>query len=314
MAYDEDECEIKINYDKFDCLYTETYTNITNFKLIKLIGRGSFGKVYLAREIGLSRDVIIKIVNMENEYSKKEVEWLMAFAYCKKYKKYIPKLFYIFDNAKHYYIVMEHIVGSIVGHNLVIDLIVRFDTLPEIFNQILNIIKIFHDNKIVLNDLKPENLIIDSNGNIKLIDFGLLTKFNDIKQTKVGTPLFMPPENFLNSRNKTNNKKDIWSFGMLMIEIITGESFMDKIINQNENKEMNFEIRKYNLEKTRVTNLLTGLSSKYIELKDGKKIYDMLDIIQKCIAFNPNDRPDVDQLLKHKLFKKKRKFCLLKNT
>ncbi len=86
--------------------------------------------------------------------------------------------------------------------------------------QILDVIKYLHDNNIVHRDLKLNNILYNANrGNILLCDFGLAYKCHIKNDDVVGTPGFMAPEIYTGNYGK---KVDIWSFGMCMIELITG--------------------------------------------------------------------------------------------
>lgn len=90
--------------------------------------------------------------------------------------------------------------------------------------EVLVAIQQLHEHNIIYRDLKPENILLDGHGHIKLIDFGFSKKLNDIKvdkaRTNCGTPIYAAPEVLIGTGY--NYKADIWSFGILICEILGG--------------------------------------------------------------------------------------------
>ena len=109
----------------------------------------------------------------------------------------------------------------------------------KISYQIKDALKYLFENNIIHRDLKPHNILLDDNYNIKLTDFGFAKEINSsnndlLEQTFCGSPLYMSPE-ILNKSNY-NNKSDIWSFGVIIYELITGQfPFFGKSFNELTN-------------------------------------------------------------------------------
>ena len=92
--------------------------------------------------------------------------------------------------------------------------------------EVLVAIKQLHDKNIIYRDLKPENILLDRHGHIKLIDFGFSKQMRDIRDerahTNCGTPAYAAPEVLIGGTRGYSYKADIWSFGILICEILGG--------------------------------------------------------------------------------------------
>lgn len=298
---------LTISDAKFDCSYScENNTN-KKFKIVKLIGKGSFGKVYLARDTYHGKDVVIKIMSMRKNYAKNEIDWYIKLVGYEKIKPYIPNLYHVYDDGDNYYIVMEYVIGTCLSSTLTMGRTLRLAQIVELLEQILNIMERFHKEKIVLNDIKPENIMIDLDGKIKFIDFGLLTQFDDKKQINLGSPIFIPPENYTNKRMKSNDKKDIWSFGITVVEFLTNDIFMDNVLDSySDSGHVTFKSEMYSDAKKDMFCTLDSLYKRYSIAKGGIQMKYIVDILKWCLEDAPNDRPTASEILQHKLFKKKK--------
>lgn len=262
----------------------------TKYRLLKKIGEGGSGTVYLAEDIKLKRLWAVKEVTKELQFEQ-EVETLRLVQH-----KNLPLLVDMIKEGKKAYLVLEYIEG-----NTLLKLLKEKKTLPlkesiEIGMEILEALKCLHQKNppIVYGDLKPSNVMIDREGNVKLIDFG--TAFlKDSSKEAYGTPGYAAPEQILKHIYSPgiDGRADIYSFGILLYQMITGEIPMDK----EGMKEMNHPYLRDTLKK----------------------------IILKCTAFEKENRYDrVDELLeelkklsfleKRRIRRKRAKtvlFCLL---
>ena len=93
----------------------------------------------------------------------------------------------------------------------------------EIMAQVLRAVIYCHANDICHRDLKPENILIETDGVVKVIDFGIAMAFNPEKgmHTVLGTPYYMAPE--ILSRNRYDEKCDVWSLGVILFCMLTGK-------------------------------------------------------------------------------------------
>lgn len=198
---------------------------IEDFHILKTIGTGTFGRVKLVRLKGndkmppfalkiLKKSLIIKYKQFEHVKSEKEV--------LQKIKHpFIVSYFMNFQDHIFVYFLFEYVCGgelfSLLRHY------VRFpvDTIRFYSSQIVLILDYLHLNKIAYRDMKPENILIDRKGNLKLTDFGFAKIILDKSYTMCGTPEYMAPEVIMHSDGH-DCTADWWSFGVLLYEMMQG--------------------------------------------------------------------------------------------
>ena len=213
---------------KIQNFITKLDTNVEDsYKIIKKLGKGSFGSVYKVMHIktGIIRAMkVIKkdSVRFQDDDKKflKEIEVLIKLEH-----PYIIKIFEYFTDDLNYYLITEYISGGELYEGLV-----KMSNFNEfkcafILNQIISAVYYLHSNNIVHRDIKPENILI-SNSNkdllsIKLIDFGSCNyiKKNENFTLKVGSPYYIAPEVL---KHDYNNKCDIWSIGVILYILLVG--------------------------------------------------------------------------------------------
>ena len=200
---------------------------IGKYKILGIIAKGGMGVVYKAIHPSLKRYVIIKKLtargrNGNAERFKKEAQILLDLQ-----SPYIVHLFDYFTEAGFRYMVEELVDGLALDN-----LIKKQTSLPcpiaMLFMQdACFALKYAHSKDIVHRDIKPGNILISKRGEIKLADFGIASdneeKENNLTQTGValGTPAYMPPEQFEDSAN-VDNRADIYALGIMLYEMLTG--------------------------------------------------------------------------------------------
>ncbi len=199
---------------------------IGKYKVSGIIAKGGMGVVYKAEHPSLKRQVVIKKMtarkNATNiERFKREAQILLDLQ-CPN----IVHLFDYFQEGSYRYMVEELVDG------LALDKLLRKQTIlsPQVALLILQdccfALKYAHSKDIVHRDIKPGNILISKRAEIKLADFGIATdteKGDDITQSGValGTPAYMPPEQFENSAN-VDQRADIYALGIMLYEMVTG--------------------------------------------------------------------------------------------
>lgn len=193
--------------------------NVSN----KIIGKGAFAKVYMGQSIANpDLKVAVKTINklyMGDEDLKAigdEVEVLKALDHPN-----IVKYYETYDDPRFMFIVMEYCKGHTLGHQLKQMKSFTEEDTAFILQQLLSAIHHCHSSNVSHRDIKPDNIMLDSDYNVTLIDFGLskLTTKNRLKSV-IGSPLYMSPEVF---KGKYTNKCDIWSLGVLIYHMISGK-------------------------------------------------------------------------------------------
>ncbi len=206
-------------------------TNLAGFELIAEIGRGGMGVVYKAMQKSLKREVALKILpehlSDDLEFVKRFNREAQALATLKH-----PNIVSILDRCESngiYFFVMEFVDGKSMRQ------IMRSRRLNTI--QVLGIMSDIccglayaHSQGIIHRDIKPENIMIDTNGVVKIADFGLSaflrkdSEFSRITNTAItmGTLDYMSPEQRISSKS-ADHRSDIYAVGVMMYELLTNE-------------------------------------------------------------------------------------------
>ncbi len=201
---------------------------LPGLELVRVLGRGGMGEVWLARQSSLGRMVAVKVLPprlaKDAEFVtrfEKEATALAALNH--------PNIIQIIDRGvagEHYYFVMEYVEGRSLRD------VMRELSPPEILRvalQVARAIECAHDKEIIHRDLKPENILLDGRGHVKVADFGLA----GIRQpdsrlqltataVAMGTLNYMAPEQRRDARS-VDGRADLFSFGVVLYELLTGE-------------------------------------------------------------------------------------------
>ena len=197
-----------------------------DFKPLKLIGRGSFGEVLLVRMIMNNKLYAMKVLDKKILKSKKQQihtkteRDLMVKINC----PFIVDIKSAFQDEYKLYIVSEFLQGGDLFFHLHEKKKFSEDKAKFYSMELVLALDCLHKNNMIYRDLKPENVLLDSDGHIKLTDFGLSKIFeteDDKAFTVCGTPQYLAPEVLL--RKGYNKSVDWWSFGCLLYEMLTGK-------------------------------------------------------------------------------------------
>ncbi|WP_057913455.1 Stk1 family PASTA domain-containing Ser/Thr kinase [Peribacillus muralis] len=196
------------------------------YKLIEMVGGGGMANVYLARDMILDRDVALKILRMDfnndEEFIKRfnrEAQAATSLAH--------PNIVSIYDVGEEdaiYYIVMEYVDGFTLKQYIQKYYPIPVDKALDIMKQITAAISHAHHNGIIHRDIKPQNILIDKEGTVKITDFGIALALSatNITQTNavLGSVHYLSPEQARGGM--ANKKSDIYSLGIVMFELLTG--------------------------------------------------------------------------------------------
>ncbi len=197
---------------------------LDDFKVLKVIGRGSFGKVCLVEYLpthetyamkSLKKDVLIEQEQIENTLLEKEI--LQTIDY-----PLLCGLVFCFQTDERIYFILPFLSGGELFQHLR-----KFRTFDEekvrfYGAQIALALEYLHKKGIIYRDLKPENILMDDQGYLKLADFGMAKKLKDDEKAMsfCGTPEYLAPE--IITMEGHDKSADWWSFGILLFEMLCG--------------------------------------------------------------------------------------------
>mmetsp|Transcript_20749 Transcript_20749/g.52546 ORF Transcript_20749/g.52546 Transcript_20749/m.52546 type:complete len:624 (+) Transcript_20749:194-2065(+) len=208
---------------RVDTLEVQSYLRYEDptkaFKFLEQLAVGGFGSVHLCRRVADKEQLAVKIVNLDDNWvwrtTKREVRFLSRL-----HHESIVRLetAYAFDT--NLWIVMEFCDGGSLRRLMSIMTFDEFESL-YICRGILEGLKYLHSNDIVHCDIKPENILLNSEGTVKLADLGLSRKLkNGVASGIRGSKYWMAPE--MIKGQEYNCSLDIWSFGCVLFECATG--------------------------------------------------------------------------------------------
>ncbi|RUO96241.1 kinase-like domain-containing protein, partial [Jimgerdemannia flammicorona] len=224
-----------------------TPLTVDAFDLLKVIGKGSFGKVYQVRKKDTNRIYAMKVIRKAHIISRSEVTHTLAerTVLAQINNPFIVPLKFSFQSPDKLYLVLAFINGGELFHHLQME--GSFDEERARFYtaELLCALECLHGFNVVYRDLKPENILIDYNGHIALCDFGLC-KLNmteaETTNTFCGTPEYLAPELLLGQGY--TKSVDWWTLGVLLYEMLTGlPPFYDENTNEMYRKILQDDLR-----------------------------------------------------------------------
>ncbi|EFX88403.1 hypothetical protein DAPPUDRAFT_305606 [Daphnia pulex] len=203
--------------------------SLDNFRFISVLGRGHFGKVILAQYRNTGEYFAIKALKKGDIIARDEVESLLAekriFEVANSTRHpFLVNLFSCFQTDTHVCFVMEYAAGGDLMMHIHADVFTEPRAVFYAACVVLGL-QYLHENKIIYRDLKLDNLLLDTEGYVKIADFGLCKEgmgFGDRTGTFCGTPEFLAPE--VLTEPTYTRAVDWWGLGVLIFEMLVGES------------------------------------------------------------------------------------------
>lgn len=197
------------------------------YKILELIGGGGMSNVYLAHDMILDRDIAIKILRYDfsNEEELRRRFQREALSTTSLAHPHIVNIFDVGEEGSLHYLVMEYVPGKTLKEYIIDNSPVAPEQAVKIMKQLASALAHAHQNQIVHRDIKPQNILMDAEGNVKISDFGIAMALSATSYTQtnsvLGTVHYLSPEQ---ARGGTANKKsDIYSLGIVMFELLTGK-------------------------------------------------------------------------------------------
>ncbi|KAM4790799.1 serine/threonine-protein kinase Nek5 isoform 2-T2 [Cyanocitta cristata] len=258
------------------------------YEIIKKIGEGSFGKIFLAKGKMDNEPCVIKEINLtkmpvkEKEASEKEVILLAKMKHAN-----IVTFYASLQEKNKLYIVMEYCDGGDLMKRINMQHGVLFDEdqILSWFVQISLGLKHIHDKKILHRDVKAQNIFLSNNGKVaKLGDFGIARQLNsttEFAHTCVGTPYYLSPE--ICENQPYNNKTDIWSLGCVLYELCT---------------------LKHPFQGNSLHELVLKICRGRFQPVSPNYSYDLRILISQLFKTSPRDRPSINSILRKPFLQK----------
>eukprot|EP00007_Cunea_sp_BSH-02190019_P008008 CAMPEP_0174229438 /NCGR_PEP_ID=MMETSP0417-20130205/416_1 /TAXON_ID=242541 /ORGANISM="Mayorella sp, Strain BSH-02190019" /LENGTH=459 /DNA_ID=CAMNT_0015306985 /DNA_START=130 /DNA_END=1509 /DNA_ORIENTATION=+ len=199
---------------------------IDDFELMKVVGKGSFGKVLQVRKRDTGKIYAMKVLNKKTILERNEVEHTKAEKSIlqKLVHPFLVNLNYSFQTPDKLYFIMDYVNGGELFFHLQKDKKFDEDRVRFYCAEIVCGLEYLHVSGVLYRDLKPENLLLTGDGHICMTDFGIskegLMSDDDRTATFCGTPEYLAPE--VLEGNGYGKAVDWWSFGTLMFEMLTG--------------------------------------------------------------------------------------------
>ena len=256
------------------------------YKILKLLGEGSFGKAYLCDNLQDNSHCVIKQILLDTLDEKEKKETLNEVLILKKLDhSNIIKFLDAFTKTKPnttLNIVMEYADGGDLNHKIKKQ---REKKSPLTENEIINYLtqiclalNHMHKKKVIHRDLKSGNVFLTKSGLVKLGDFGISKGFKNTwekARTKVGTPYYLSPE-IINSK-PYDSKSDIWALGVLLYEMMTFR--------------MPFNASSF-------ASLSLKIMKGFYQTPPSSYSKDLIDLVKKCLNMDPKKRPSAENILK----------------
>ncbi len=255
-------------------------------KFDKLIGSGSMKKVFQGYDLNEGKLIawnVIEIDSLPKAFQAKIIQEIEILNSIKNKNKYIIDInnSWINKEKRTIYFITNFATGNDLSQYIKKVKYIKLKVIKKWCKQILSGLEFLHGNNIAHRDLKPANIFINSNtGDIFIGDFGLAKISKENNKSILGTPEYMAPEVYEESYD---NRIDIYSFGMCLLEFMTGEvpysecSLAAQIWKKISNKILPICITKINDQIAK-------------------------DLILKCIDENPINRPNINEILNHDFF------------
>ncbi len=196
------------------------------YQIIEELGKGGMGKVYKAIDIDIKEKVAIKLIKPEISTDKKTIERFQnELKFARKIRhKNVCQMYDLNREEGTYYITMEYVEGENLKNMIRMSGQLGMGTAISVAKQVCDGLEEAHKLGVIHRDLKPSNIMIDREGNVRIMDFGIARSLKEKGITgagvMIGTPEYMSPEQV--EGKEVDQRSDIYSLGVILYEMVTG--------------------------------------------------------------------------------------------
>ena len=211
-----------------DSLSLKQGQTLGRYEIVKQLGKGAMGEVYLAKDAHIDRYVAIKTFRFGREIDEESLraikENLLSEARMAG-KLSHPNIVTIHDAGEDWdlsYIAMEVLEGVELNDYCRPENLLPYERVIEIVSSVARALDYAHDHGVIHRDIKPANIMIQQGGGIKITDFGIacVREKNGDHREIAGTPVYMSPEQI--GRGELDGRTDLYSLGVVLFELLTG--------------------------------------------------------------------------------------------
>jgi serine/threonine-protein kinase len=202
---------------------------VGKYTIVSKIAQGGMGAVYKAKHPTLERFVLLKKLTLRGgpqfiERFRREARIMMDFKH-----DHIVQVYDHFKEGSSYYIAEEFVDGVSLEQLIKRERYLSNEAAALIFYEVCKALQHAHEKGVIHRDMKPGNILISNQGDVKLVDFGIATSLEDSEEgltrdgMTLGTPSYIPPEQIDNAKS-VDRRADIYSLGVVLYEMLSGKT------------------------------------------------------------------------------------------